>query len=110
MATFINLTPHAVNVVLPNGEELVIISTGIARVAETTTQIGELDGIPLFKSTYGQVQGLPEPAPNTVYIVSKMVTDALPQRRDLFIPAVTVRDEQGRIIGCKGLAPNPHCV
>ena len=48
MTNIVNLTPHIINI---NGVD--IASSGLARVATTTTQIGTVNGIPtlLFSST-----------------------------------------------------------
>lgn len=35
------------------------------------------------------------------YIVSRMVANALPNRKDLLVPNELVRDDQGNIIGCR---------
>jgi hypothetical protein len=43
------------------------------------------------------------PTPNTYYIVSQIIKNALPHRDDLLVPADVVRDDRGNIIGCKSL-------
>jgi hypothetical protein len=37
------------------------------------------------------------------YIVSAMVRAALPDRKDLLVPSQQVRDDAGRVVGCKTL-------
>lgn len=39
--------------------------------------------------------------PKAYYIVSQLVKNALPHRRDLIVPAEVVRDDTGNIIGCR---------
>lgn len=39
----------------------------------------------------------------TVYVVSSITAQAVPHRRDVFVPARLIRDEQGRIIACAAL-------
>lgn len=101
---FVNLTPHAVNIVV-NGNEMVIEPTGVCpRVYTIEEPDGSIDGIQVFRLTYGSVEGLPEPVEGTNLIVSKMVRDACPNRTDLFYPTRLLRDDAGRIVGCGGLA------
>jgi hypothetical protein len=95
----INLTPHMVNV---NG--MSYPSEGLARVSEKETQIGMLNGIPLFSKTFGEVVGLPDPQEGILFIVSGLVKAACPNRTDLLVPTKLVRDEKGNIIGCQGFA------
>jgi len=119
----INCTPHAVNII--NGEaELdnrtrswkltaeprsiqTIPASGICpRCQQTEVEQGIVNGIPLITVEYGEIEGLPEPKPDTLYIVSALVANAGKQigRTDLLIPARLVRDENGRIVGCLALA------
>lgn len=102
----VNLTPHVVTLVLP-GCTLRLASEGIARVSETVSHVETVsvngNEIPVVKKAYGQVIGLPEPQEGTIYIVSLLVLQALPGRRDLFAPAELVRDESGVITGARAL-------
>ena len=99
-----NLTPHNVIVVINDDIRYVITASGIvARCTSSTETIGEVNGIPLTRTTYGEVVGLPDKKENTIYIVSAIVAQARPDRDDLFIPNETVRDESGKIVGCKSL-------
>ena len=93
---YINLTPHSINLI-GVGE---LPSSGIARVKDTLTG----DGI-LKIRTYGAIEGLPEAKDNTVYIVSSMVMSQAVKngRTDVYAPSDFVRDEDGKIVGCKSL-------
>ena len=96
----INLTPHAINVV-GHGE---IPATGLVpRVAMQTRPVGLIGGLPISKTEYGRVEGLPEPIDGVYFIVSQMLIAACPDRADLFYPAELVRDGSGNITGCKSL-------
>ena len=102
----INLTPHSVMLKYADNDGLHTIepSGTIARCVATTEVVGLING--LFNETrtvYGSVTDLPEPQPNTLYIVSSLVALALPKRHDLRIPNESIRDEAGRIVGCKSL-------
>ena len=101
----INLTPHAINFVQEDRSPILTVepSGQLARVSVHTETTGEIAGIPVTKSVYGEVEGLPEPEEGTIYIVSSLVAGRVPERKDVFIPNESVRDEKGRIIGCKSL-------
>lgn len=100
----INLTPHIINLEV-NGVMTPIAPTGLARCAETTTEVGTVFGVRFVKKSFGTVTGLPEPEKGTIYVVSAVVLNALNgSRDDVFIPADAVRDEAGRIVGCLSLA------
>ena len=103
--TIINATPHAINVM--DGDNNIIRTfapSGICpRCAVTRETVGTVNGIPVNKSVFGEVVGLPEYSEDTIYIVSRVVAEAA-KRNDLFIVDDAVRDEAGRIIGCRALA------
>ncbi len=103
-----NLTPH--EVVVFNGETKLTIKPEAlsARVSSTIQVVGSInvDGTPvdITRTTFGEVEGLPEEQDGVGYIVSRLVCEACPHRRDLYIPNGSVRDESGRIVGCTSLA------
>ena len=105
MANIINLTPHAITFVTELGQSIrtVEASGQLARVSVKTETTGEFAGIPVTRSVYGEVEGLPAPEAGTVYIVSSLVAQRVPEREDVFIPNESVRDGEGRIIGCRSL-------
>ena len=85
---------------------LTIESSGNVR-CEMITQVldDDFNGVSLNSNTYGEVVGLPEPAENTLYIVSSIVAHAVKGKRaDCIIVDKTIRDEKNFIIGCKGFA------
>lgn len=102
----INLTPHSINVVQADGTAFRSVppSGTLARCAVSRRQVGDVDGIPVNTTSFGAVEGLPPPQVDTLYIVSALVAQALPHRTDLLIPDDAVRDEKGRVIGCRALA------
>lgn len=104
MTNIVNLTPHPVNIVTPNGVIDIPVGGEVARCSQTSKVIGEVNGIPITSQRYGEVYGLPAPVEGTVYIVSHLVAAAATGRADLFIPGPVVRDEEGRIIDCDGLS------
>lgn len=63
--------------------------------------------VPLVRTEPGQTVELPPlggPHGTAFIIVSRQVAEANPDRGDLVVVDDTVRDEQGRIIGARGLA------
>ena len=99
-----NLTPHAINIILDDGNAITIEPEGIiARVSVSTASEGSINGIPITVSVFGEVENLPDSNDTDIFIVSSIVASRVPDRRDIFIPNESVRDEKGRIIGCKSL-------
>jgi len=101
----VNLTPHRIDFCTADGSPLMSVepSGTIARVSVKTETIGEIAGIPVTKSVYSDVVDLPAPQEETVYVVSSLVAQRCVDRDDVFIPNESVRDSEGKIIGCKSL-------
>jgi hypothetical protein len=101
----INLTPHTLN--LPG---MTIASSGVARCATVSVSAGSVEDmgvvVPLYRTTYGEVVGLPGPVEGTLYVVSALVRSAVPNRTDVASPGELVRDSSGVVIGCSGLVVN----
>jgi hypothetical protein len=108
----VNLTPHEI-IVHASGSTLKLPPSGqVARVAETREDLGviTIDGlqVAISRATYGQVEGLPEPAPDTLLIVSGLVLAAVGGKRsDIVAPGPAIRDAEGKVIGCTGLSAGP---
>lgn len=95
---FVNLTPHTL---ILCGRELA--PAGLARCNEYSRQVGEVDGVPIVERGQAGVEGLPPPAPDTLFIVSMLVRISLPHRTDLASPGYLERDEHGKIVGARCL-------
>ena len=105
MTKFVNLTPHALNIVAYYGSIITIQPSGdVARVEATSAVVDSISGIDISQQTFGEVIGLPAAQDGVVYIVSRMVKDRVPDRRDVLVPGTPVRDADGKIIGAKGLS------
>ncbi len=98
---FINLTSHDINEVTTG---LTIPASGrIARVKSSTTKVAEHQQVPIYSSTFGAIEGLPEPKPNVIYIVSALALHAVPaNRQDVVSPGSLQRDLSGKPLGCCG--------
>jgi hypothetical protein len=116
--TIVNLTPHPLVL-----DGITIQSSGIARCEtkeqvvgqvtyrrESTSGKGVFDcgpfekSLPIVRQTFGKVVGLPEPTTDTIFIVSAITAQAVPDRTDVFVPARPIRDEKGNIIGAAAIA------
>lgn len=107
----VNLTPHPLNFMPegPDGSTVTIPPSGqIARCTVNRVQVDTIaiDGIavPVNRTQFGAVTDLPDPQPDTIFVVSAVVAQAVPDRPDVFIVDDAVRDEQGRVIGARALA------
>jgi hypothetical protein len=116
----VNLTPHSVTILDENGEPVEIPESGVAaRVMITENLIGRLKGTNIsgdhvFK-IYGSifadnVYNLPNyhKDSNKVYIVSGVVgstvsASGIRPTDDLLVPEQLIKDEDGKVIGAKGL-------
>lgn len=79
-----NLTPHTLNIHLPDGSVLDIAPSGVvARVATITMDGGTIDGIPIEVTSMGEVEGLSDPQPDTYFITSQIVAAACTHRPDI---------------------------
>lgn len=105
----VNLTEHDV-VVYGAADQVLLhlpVSGAVARVSERRhgrPPIPSTAGpIPAFVVGYAeQVDGLPDPEPGLVYVVSRITAAACP-RADVLFPLDEVRNPRGHIIGCRAL-------
>ena len=121
---FVNLTPHEIKLkvqvevhdpVQNQNQNLTQIDGPFALLrippepvsarVSTIKEIVELiksDGliVTVRKHTFKQIEGLPEPKPDTIYIVSGMVRDVLDGRPDVLAPdtgKTSVRNQRGQV-------------
>ena len=109
MSKIVNLTPHSISFVDPNGNPVLTVepSGTLARVSTKIVQTGQRRFgdmvLPVTETEFGEVEGLPDPEKGTVYLVSSLVAQRCKGRGDVFIPNESVRDSEGRIVGCRSL-------
>ena len=119
MATIHNMTPHTITLVV-DGIRVDFPSEGIIRAKQADTKVDEIVTdldlgnssagftIPVFFSTFFEPEGVPELKDDTIYIVSSLAFQSLKAHgynmKYFVIPSGTIRDESGKIIGCKGFA------
>lgn len=125
----INLTPHPIHLyeadapdVLdpgsPRAQEwlrmtILPATTGPARITERPLRPRHRYGAEALRRNnlpgivdveYGHLSGLPASRPQTWYVVSLACALAIPGRTDLVSPYWQVRNAEGTVIGCRGLA------
>lgn len=107
-----NLIPHEVKIYKLNGTacDLDVVIEGsdlVARVSCEYIKVDKkVDGIDLYRPVFGEVTGLPEYSEGVYLLVSTMVREALPLRKDLVSPGQLLRNDEGQVIGCLGLVGN----
>jgi hypothetical protein len=109
---FVNLTPHEVVLVPVSGGEVRIPPAGVLARCYAERRVVDIvvvEGVevPVNQVILGKIADLPAPEAGVAYIVSLQVAQrAAKEGRvdDLFVPDESVRDEAGRIIGCRCLA------
>jgi hypothetical protein len=101
----INLTPHKINIYNEDGQEVMEVAPSgtVAKITTIRKKIGDILGIPIYKTVTGDPEGLPEQKPKTLYVVSGMFRSIV-SRADLYQPGELLRDEDGNPIGCVGLS------
>lgn len=104
---FVNLTPHTLVVYDKDSKHVIrkIPPSGtIARVSTRKEQLEPVDGIPVSRTVFGDVEGIPEPREDTLYVVSSIVASHT-SRDDVVAPDTSddsvVRNEEGQIIGVR---------
>ena len=101
---------HAIVILAADNTTVTIIepSGRVARLDELVDATGQIQNagiaIPLRRIRYGDTLDLPDPSYDVINIVSRVTAAALPDRHDLVFPDREVRDTNGRLIGCRGLA------
>ncbi len=98
---FVNLTPHQIS--LNDGR--VFEPSGI--VPRVQQFMSDFDGNGVAIQSFGEVENMPLPKADTIYIVSAMVLSALGKdRQDCVAPATnhakTIRNEKGHIVSVPG--------
>lgn len=105
--TIVNLTEHRVDIMAGDQVRASFPPSGVvARVIEDVAALPDIlaepCALPQARVAYGATSGLPEQVPGTLYVVSRVFAAAVP-RPDLRFPGGEVRDEAGRILGCRYL-------
>jgi hypothetical protein len=99
----INLTPHTINVQI--GESIFTYepSGSVARVKTETKVVFNAGEIPVVKTSFVDVEGLPLPQQDTLYLVSSIVAQAS-KREDVVSPDTgpSAIRENGQVTAVRG--------
>lgn len=104
----VNLTPHSLTLFTPQGVVELPASGQLARVRSTSEPAGEVLGMPVVRSSFEPVSGLPAPELGKCFVVSSLVLAALRaegvSRNDLLAPGTgpndgAVRNSTGQVVG-----------
>lgn len=100
----INLTPHELVIVNSSGHSWrTYPTTGhIARVSLKYQPSGMVESLQTFRVVPGEVEGLPDPKPDTIFVVSAVLASMV-KRSDVMSPGELVRNALGHPVACKGL-------
>lgn len=92
----VNLTPHAIVLQSSDGARTTVQPSGtVARRASTPGELENIDGVPVpiaARQSFGQVEGIPAFEPDTLYIVSGMITSSMPEGLPLVAPGTGPND------------------
>ena len=102
----VNLTPHDITLRLEDGSDFIVPTSGtVARVSSTPGEQGRIKGIPVQvwgKTTFGEIEDLPDPEPGKIFLVSGLVGSRVEGRDDVLVPGTGPRDgairEDGKIV------------
>lgn len=105
----INLTQHTITFLGPSGEKVELPPSGaVARASLQRGQVAEVIfgglTIPVYKVLPAGQAIIPPAVPGVHYVVSRLVAEVCSDRDDLLVPDDLVRDEEGRVLGCRALA------
>ena len=101
MATnIINLTTHPITDLMTG---ITYPPSGIVARADTNKKLVSKAGQPaIYEYEYCNLDGLPDPQPDTLYIVSNMALSAVPSHRTDVIAPGPVETYDNNPIGCRG--------
>ena len=100
---FVNLTSHGIHdldsgLKLPAGTEL--------RTRNVRSVVRIVDNVKVFRTSIELRDALPEAKPDTIYIVSALALNVIPEERVDFVCPGNVVREDNKVIGCRGFRCN----
>ena len=102
---FVNLIGHDITI---SGYATLPKCNNPCRVETQHMIIGKLGGVPIAKTEFMKIVNLPDPEDGTYYIVSRIVMDYVPfKREDVFCVdtgSTAIRDENGQVVAVTQLS------
>ena len=108
-----NLTPHVIRIHINDDQYILLpsIEWRVPRVALKRRRIGNLSvgglNIPVTEIERDRLVNLPHRREGIGYIVSRVVAEEA-KRDDFYFPDAAIRNEEGVIVGCRGLGQVKH--
>ena len=103
----INCTSFVINLYNPDDYNQLLhtypASKNPVRATFVNKYVRSEDGTIAYKLLMKEVVNLPEPKPNTYYIVFKKIAKAFPERKDLLFPGTSktvICDANGIVVNC----------
>ena len=103
MIEFVNLTSHDINIVDLNGRAHTFHSKGLARLEVISIDSDPIANFGVKSEEEIGIEGLPDPFPNRIYIVSSQVMLSA-KRQDVVSPGELIRETGGNVTGCYGFS------
>ena len=114
-AHLVNCTPHDINIKMSDEDGFFTIAPSgvVARCKTEYNTVAQVvaggDTFNIRERYFNEPQDLPDPKEGTLYIVSRIVAEAMSGvRNDLLMVDDVIRDENGRPIGCEAFARWPN--
>lgn len=103
----VNLTPHSISLADEAGNivDTFAPSGKVVRMATSQEVVGEaVAGVPLRRTVFGEVSGLPEPQEGVLYLVSSLIAQRV-QRADVVSPDTgpTAVRKDGQVVAVRAL-------
>lgn len=100
MTEIVNLTTHPITDIMTG---ITYQPSGIVARSDTNKKlIRKIGQLAIYEYEPYNLEGLPEPKPNTLYIVSNMALNAVPKDRHDVIAPGPVEKYKNKPIGCRG--------
>jgi hypothetical protein len=108
-----NLTPHEITIMGDDGTVIARLpSEGVARATQVDEAVDTVTingaAVPIVRTKYGAPVDLPAPVDGVYLIVSLLTANAAAAAgrptHDLLLTSGAVRDNDGRIVGCRQFA------
>jgi hypothetical protein len=98
----INLTPYKISCSGKTFEP----SGYVAKAHYDITHRGDVNGMPLIAKIFNNIVNLPEPKPDTMYIVVSNVREHCKNRKDVMSPSKFIKNEKNEIVGTTAFEVN----